>query len=96
MPLNEIKPDSQLIRTRQLLEADVSGEIVALDVEKGQCYGLNSVGSRVWTMLGERTTPREICDQLKREFQVDTETCLTEVTRLIAELQSEGLVQVSG
>lgn len=96
VPAKEITPATGLIRTRQLLEADVSGEIVALDVEKGQCYGLNSVGSRVWMLLAERTTISDICATLTREFDVDADTCQAEVTRLVSELQAEGLVQASG
>ena len=48
--LNE---NTRMIRCQDLLEADVNGEIVALHIEKGQCYGLNEVGSRVWALLAE-------------------------------------------
>ena len=84
---------ARIIRCDDLLEADVNGEIVALHVEKGQCYGMNAVASRVWALLAEPTSPDQICARLSAEFDVDAETCRTDVAALIAELRSEGLIQ---
>lgn len=95
MSKTPLTPDTALIRSRELLEADVVGEIVALDVDRGQCYGLNAVASRIWTLLAERTTISEICSRLTEEFDVDEGTCREEVMRLAEDLYSEGLVKIS-
>ncbi len=84
---------ARIIRCDDLLEADVNGEIVALHVEKGQCYGMNAVASRVWALLAQPTSPEQICAQLSEEFDVDPETCRTDVATLLADLKSEGLVR---
>ncbi len=88
--------DSNMVirKTADLLESDVHGEIVALNVDKGQCYGLNEVGSRVWRLLDRPMTLQEICSNLQSEYEVDPEMCREEVSRLLGELQSEGLVEV--
>ena len=86
-------PSPRIIRCDDLLEADVNGEIVALHVDKGQCYGMNAVASRVWALLAEPTSPEEICARLSDEFDVDAETCRTDVNALLADLQSEGLIK---
>ncbi|HEX8400891.1 MAG TPA: PqqD family protein [Allosphingosinicella sp.] len=83
----------KIIRCDDLLEADVNGEIVALHVEKGQCYGMNTVASRVWELLAEPTSAEQICETLSSEFDVDRETCLTDVEALIADFDSEGLIR---
>ncbi|HEX8444168.1 MAG TPA: PqqD family protein [Allosphingosinicella sp.] len=84
---------ARIIRCDDLLEADVNGEIVALHVEKGQCYGMNAVASRVWALLAEPTSPEQICAQLSSEFDVDAETCQTDVAALLADFESEGLIK---
>ena len=84
---------ARIIRCDDLLEADVNGEIVALHVEKGQCYGMNAVASRVWALLAEPTSPEQICSQLSSEFDVDAETCRTDVAALLADFKSEGLIK---
>jgi hypothetical protein len=84
---------ARIIRCEDLLEADVNGEIVALHVEKGQCYGMNAVASRVWALLAEPIAPAEICARLGEEFDVDPETCRTDVEALLADFRSEGLIR---
>ncbi len=84
---------ARIIRCDDLLEADVNGEIVALHVEKGQCYGMNAVATRIWALLAEPTSPAEICAKLASEFDVDAETCRNDVQSLLADFKSEGLIR---
>lgn len=87
---------ARIIRCDDLLEADVNGEIVALHVDKGQCYGMNAVASRVWALLAEPTSPEQICARLTEEFDVDAATCRAEVDALLADMDSEGLIKPAG
>jgi hypothetical protein len=82
-----------LVRCEDLLEADVNGEIVALHIEKGQCYGMNSVASRIWELLKEPISPAQICARLNDEFEVDPETCRTDVAAVLRDFEAEGLVR---
>lgn len=92
--MNEDSP--RIIRCEELLEADVNGEIVALHIDKGQCYGMNSVASRIWQLLAEPTSPEQICATLAQEYEVDPATCRAEVDTLLADLQAEGLIKPAG
>jgi len=87
-------PETVFRKNADLLESDVDEEIVALDVDRGTCYGLNSVGSRVWRMLDAPMSLQEICSTLQSEYEVEPDLCRDEVGRLLADLQSEGLVEV--
>lgn len=88
-----LTPDTCLIRTQSVLQSEVDGDVVALDVEKGQCYGMNGVASRVWALLETPVTPAAICAELTEEYEVDEATCRTEVLGLLDQLLSEGLVK---
>jgi hypothetical protein len=83
----------KFVRREELLEADVNGEIVALHVERGQCYGLNGVASEIWRMLEQPNSAGDICAKLQEDYEVDSATCEAQVTDLIAELLNDGLVQ---
>lgn len=83
----------RIIRCDDLLEADVNGEIVALHIDKGQCYGMNNVASRIWALLAEPRTPEEICERLVEEYEVDPATCRADVEALLADLKAEGLIK---
>ena len=84
-----------IVRCEDLLEADVNGEIVALHIDKGQCYGMNGVASRIWAMLAEPIAPADICARLSEEFEVDADTCRRDVTALLNDLRSEGLIKTA-
>jgi hypothetical protein len=86
----------RIIRCDDLLEADVNGEIVARHIEKGQCYGMNGVASRVWALLADATTPEQICAKLSEEYEVEPETCRADVMALLDDLRKEGLVKPAG
>lgn len=86
----------RIIRCDDLLEADVNGEIVALHIDKGQCYGMNNVASRIWQLLAQPTSAEEICATLAGEYEVDPETCRADVDALLADLKAEGLIRPAG
>ena len=85
--------NKRFVRCEEMLEADVNGEIVALHVERGQCYGLNSVASEIWRMLEEPKSLDEICGTLTSDYDVDSATCRSEVVTLLSQLKHEGLVK---
>ena len=91
-----IDETTRLKRTSHLLETDVHGEVVALDVEKGQCYGLDSIGTEVWRLLEQQTSVAEICWNLASRYDVDEQTCRADVLKLVGELNDEGLLIVDG
>jgi len=78
-----------------IIEAAIDGEIVALDVSKGTCYGLNRVGSRIWELIGSPVRVGDLCIQLAAEFDVDPIVCEQQTVDLLEELRAEGLVVVT-
>ncbi len=84
---------ARFLRCEDMLEAEVNEEIVALDVARGQCFGMNEVASEVWRMLAQPKSLDEICAALCANYEVDASTCRSEVQSLLSELQEEGLVK---
>lgn len=87
-------PDDLVTRGRDLLTTMVDGELLAMSIERGVCYGLNRVGARAWELLESPRSIRSMCEALTAEFDIDLATCLAEVTDLIEGLRAEGLVTV--
>jgi hypothetical protein len=81
-----------VVRTTGMLDAEVDGEIVALNIEKGTCYGLNPVGSRVWKLLAAPIRIGDICTKLLDEYKVESDVCERQVLDLLEELRAEGLI----
>jgi hypothetical protein len=88
------RPGDFVTRSPKALSANIDGEVVALDIARGACYGLDAIASRVWALI---ETPRTIDDlraTLMVEYRVDAETCVRDVVDLIIDLRAEGLVSI--
>ncbi|MES2033623.1 MAG: PqqD family peptide modification chaperone [Pseudomonadota bacterium] len=81
-----------VVRNEGLLSTEVDGELVAMSIENGACYGLNAVGTRIWALIAEPRSIDSLCAQLLTEFKVDAETCRSEVMDLIESLRAEAMV----
>lgn len=92
MDVEQITLDTTLIRGTGVVEAEINSEVVAMNIETGNCYGLNSVGSRVWQLLASPISVRNLCEQLRAEFDVAPDICEREVLNLLRELRAEDLV----
>jgi hypothetical protein len=81
-------------RCEGLIQAEVDGELVALHVDNGACYGFNVTATRIWALIETPRPLSEIEDALLGEFDVDRETCRAQLTDLLKELEQDGLVEM--
>ena len=79
-------------RKAGIIEAEIEGEVVALNIETGTCYGLNQVGSRIWHLLATSTRISDICEALLAEYSVGSDDCERQVLDLLEDLYTEGLI----
>lgn len=86
--------DEVVRRCAQLVEAEVDGELVALHVERGTCYGFNGTATRIWNLLEEPKRVSELRDALLEEFDVDPATCEAQLRELLDDLQGDGLIEL--
>jgi hypothetical protein len=75
-----------------IIEAAIDDEIVALSIEKGICYGMNRVGSRIWNLLAKPIRICDLCAALLAAYRVDRDVCERQVLDLLEELCAEGLI----
>ena len=80
-------------RSNDALFSEVGDDIVALNVERGPCYGMEKVTAVVWALLAEPTDVDSICRRLMERYDVAPEICRSDVDRLIGQFRGEGLVE---
>jgi hypothetical protein len=71
---------------------ELDGELVLLNLDSGVYFGLDAVGTRIWTLLLEHGTTGPVCAQMEREYEVGREQLERDVGRLVHELQEKGLL----
>lgn len=86
-------PDDRFAIPAHVAAKLLKDEAVLLDLKEGFYFGLNDVGSRIWTLVGEEKSMSEICDQLLTEYDVSREELESHVTALVKELLSKGLIE---
>jgi hypothetical protein len=86
--------DTVLAHSGDFVQAEIDHEVVALSIEKGTCYGLNRVGSRIWKLLATPTRISDVCAMLVGEYNVDPSVCERQVLDLLEELRAEGLIAI--
>jgi hypothetical protein len=74
------------------IEAQIDGEIVALNIKQGVCYGMNRVGSHIWNLLSKPARISDLCDTLLTAYAVDSDVCARDVLALLEELRAVGLI----
>ena len=90
-----MKPDDRFAIPAHVAAKLLKDEAVLLDLKEGFYFGLNDVGSRIWTLVGEQRTLGEICDQLITEYEVSRDELERHVHTLVEELLNKGLVEPS-
>ena len=84
--------DTPLARNEAVVFTELDGEVVMLDAKAGRYYELDSVGSRIWTLLEDKPTMAQLRAALAAEFDVSSETCLEDISHFMNELAKRGLV----
>jgi hypothetical protein len=86
--------DSVVAASKDQVSSDLGGEAAILDLEAGVYYGLDEVGARIWELIQEPRSAREVRDALLAEYDVEPERCERDVLALLQELADAGLVEV--
>ncbi len=71
---------------------ELEGEAVILDLASGRYFGLNAVGTRIWTLLDTGTPIERIVGTIAGEYDADPEQIARDVNTLIDELLARGLI----
>lgn len=79
--------------SEEVVAREVGGEMVLLDLESGQYFGLDPVGGRIWELLSDKPhTLSELCDVIEAEFDAPRERIEADILKLAEGLAEQGLI----
>ena len=92
--LNPLTPESVVRQNPEQVAAEMDGEVLMMNVNTGNYYGLNEVASFVWNQLAQPLTVRAVCDAIMGEFDVSPETCQADAFFFLESMLTDGLLLV--
>jgi hypothetical protein len=91
---SRISGNSSIVVGKDLLACDLAGEAIILDSKLGVYYGLDPVGARIWNLIQNEKTVRELLDTLLEEYEVEHERCDLDLQNLLHNLAVRDLIKI--
>lgn len=73
---------------------EVDGEMVLLDMESENYFGLDEVGTAIWQAMQEYGTLQEVFNAMLEQYDVEEEVLERDLSDFVEKLLESGLVEV--
>ncbi len=73
---------------------EVDGEMVLLDMNSENYFGLDEVGTAIWQAMQEKETLKEALDVLLEQYDVEADVLEKDLLGFVGKLVESGLVEV--
>jgi hypothetical protein len=83
-----------VVAASEQVSCPLGEEAAILNLKNSVYYGMNPVGARVWDLLKQPKSVRELRDVLLEEYEVDQERCEKDLLALLGTMRDEGLIVV--
>lgn len=73
-----------VVRGRELLWAELDGQVILMSPVQGNYYQLNATASRMWHLTEKPMSSLDIANVLHQEFDVNLQDCLGQVEAFLS------------
>ena len=87
-----ITEETKIKRNHTALTSNIEEQTIMMDLEKGNYYGLNAVGSRIWELGEQEISVKDICSSLIDEYEVEENHCKNVVLSFLEKMKESGLI----
>lgn len=81
-------------RSPEHISCEVEGKAVILNSQTGEFYDLNSSATLIWDTIAQPISVSDLCVELQKSFNVNSDQCEKETLDLLLRLQSKELVVI--
>ena len=89
----ELAPSTRLVPGKHVHVREFDGELVVLDLKKGEYYALRDVGALAWQRIEEGRSLQEIAEEVAASYDVGVALALNDLLVLGNEWIGHGLVE---
>ena len=73
---------------------EVDGEMVLLDMNSENYFGLDEVGTSIWQAMQEKENLKEVFEVLLEQYEVEEDALKKDLVAFVEKLKESGLVKV--
>ncbi|MEN2978574.1 PqqD family protein [Tistrella bauzanensis] len=85
-----------ITRNDDLMIAEIDGEVVLMHIDLGNYYGLDEIGSDIWTRLDAPQGVAALRDALIADYEGDAAQIEADLIELLDRMAEHDLVRVQG
>jgi Coenzyme PQQ synthesis protein D (PqqD) len=89
-----IAAEAIVVAAKNQVSCDLGGESAILNLKNGVYYSLDPVGARIWKLVQQPCSVKDVRAALLEEYEVEPERCESDLQALLARLLGEGLIEV--
>lgn len=76
------------------VSALLGDEVVILELQTGQYYGLEGIGPAVWKLIQQPALVRDVRDAIVRSYEVDESVCERDLLALLEEMVRRQILEL--
>ena len=86
--------EQKFIVSETVFTQKIDEEMVLLDMESENYFGLDEVGTDIWQAMQEKETLKEVLEVLLEQYEVEAEVLERDLSEFVDKLVNSGLVKV--
>lgn len=86
--------DQKITFSDTVFAQEVDGEMVLLDMESENYFGLDEVGTAIWQSIQEYGTLQEVFNAMLEQYDVEEEVLENDLSDFVNKLLESGLLKV--
>lgn len=85
--------NQKIIFSETVATQEVDDEIIILDTNTENYFGLNKIGSAIWQVIKEKQVLNEVFETLLERYDVEAEVLMADLTAFVEKLLKSGLAK---
>ncbi len=82
-------------RRQDILSSNIDDETILLSIAKSKYFGIDPIGTTIWTLLDTPLSIGQIITELERQYDVSRRQCQDDVLMFLEHLLAEDLLTVT-
>jgi len=84
----------KIVFSESVFAQEVDGEMVLLDMNSENYFGLDEVGTTIWQAMQEKEILQEVYDTMLDQYDVEPEILERDLIDFVQKLSENGLIEI--